>query len=86
DPKVYEDYIGEYELQPGFVLTISREGSQLWGQATGQPRVELFAESETTFFLKVVDAQITFVRDASGKVTALILDQGGQKREAKKIR
>ncbi|HEY9420108.1 MAG TPA: serine hydrolase, partial [Thermoanaerobaculia bacterium] len=86
DPKVYDDYIGKYELQPGFVLTISRDGSQLWGQATGQSRVELFAESETVFFLKVVDAQITFVRNASGKVTTLILDQGGQKREAKKIK
>jgi hypothetical protein len=86
DPKVFDDYVGEYELQPGFVLTVSRDGSQLWTQATGQPRVELFAESETAFFLKVVDAQLTFVRDASGKVTSLILDQGGQKREAKKIK
>jgi CubicO group peptidase (beta-lactamase class C family) len=86
DPKIFDDYIGEYELQPGFVLAISREGDQLWGQATGQSRVELFAESETSFFLKVVDAQITFVRDASGKVTKLILDQGGQKGEGKKIK
>ena len=86
DPKAFDAYIGEYELQPGFSLTLSREESQLWAQATGQPRVELFAESETAFFLKVVDAQLTFVRDASGKVTTLILDQGGQKREAKKIR
>lgn len=86
DPRIFDAYVGEYELQPGFVFTISREGDQLWGQATGQPRVELFAESEADFFLKVVDAQITFVRNASGKVTNLILTQSGQKREAKKIK
>ena len=31
-------------------------------QATGQQKVEVFPSSETEFFLKVVDAQITFVR------------------------
>jgi hypothetical protein len=55
-------------------------------QATGQEKFEIFPESETKFFLKVVDAQIEFVKDASGKVTGLILYQGGQKLQAKKIK
>lgn len=84
DPKVLDAYVGKYQLAPNFVLTISREGDQLMAQATGQPQLTLFAESETTFFPKVVDLKITFVKDDTGKVTHLILHQGGD-RQAKKI-
>ena len=87
DPALYDDYAGKYELavQPGFVLTITREGDRLMGQATGQPQVELFPESETRFFLKVVDAQIEFVREASGAVTQVMLYQGGQELAANRL-
>ncbi|MEW6213019.1 MAG: serine hydrolase [Acidobacteriota bacterium] len=85
DPKVLDEYAGEYQLAPGFTITVTREGDKLMGQATGQPKFELFAESQAKFFLKVVDAQVTFVRDAGGKVTHLILHQGGDN-EAKKIK
>jgi CubicO group peptidase (beta-lactamase class C family) len=84
DPKVLDGYLGKYQLMPNFVLTISREGNQLMAQATGQPQLALFAESETTFFPKMVDLKITFVKDETGKVTHLILHQGGD-RQAKKI-
>ncbi len=56
------------------------------GQATGQPKVELFAESATNFFFKAVDAQIVFDLDAAGRVTALTLFQGGQKLPGKKVK
>jgi hypothetical protein len=74
---VLEGYVGVYPLAPNFALTITREGASLFGQATGQPKFELFAESPTEFFLKVVDAQVTFEKDATGKVTGLVLHQGG---------
>jgi CubicO group peptidase (beta-lactamase class C family) len=86
DPKIYDRYIGEYELAPSFTITILRRGDKLISQATGQPEVELFPESETKFFLKVVDAQVDFVSDASGQVTGLILHQGGLDLPAKKIK
>ena len=74
---VLESYVGVYELAPSFTITITREGAQLFGQATGQGRFEMFAKSETEFFLKVVTAQITFtVKD--GKVESLTLYQNGQ--------
>ena len=79
-------YIGAYELMPGFSIVISNEGGHLMGQATGQPKIEIFPESETNFFLKVVDAQIIFDLDASGKITGLTLLQGGQKLPGKKIK
>ena len=84
DPKIYDAYAGRYELAPNFILTITREGDRLMAQATGQPQFELFPESETKFFLKVIDAKVTFVKDDSGKVTHLILHQGGD-RQAKRI-
>jgi CubicO group peptidase (beta-lactamase class C family) len=71
-------YVGEYELIPAFHIVVTQEGKALFIQATGQPRFPIFAESETDFFLKVVDAQITFVRDATGVVTGLVLHQNGQ--------
>lgn len=78
DPAVLETYVGVYQLAPTFAITITREGASLYGQATGQQRFQLFAEAPTEFFLKVVDAQITFEKDPAGKVTRLILHQGGQ--------
>ncbi len=86
DPKIYDAYVGEYELEPGFVFTITREGDRLMMQATGQGKVEAFPASETNFFFKVVRADITFFKDAAGGVTRLVLNQGGRQMNAKKIK
>ena len=65
-----------YELRPGFDLVITLEGGQLVSQATGQGKIPLFAESETKFFPKVIDAEIEFGKDDRGVVTYLVLHQG----------
>jgi Domain of unknown function (DUF3471) len=83
-PKTYDAYVGQYELAPGSIMSIRRDDDKLRAQLTGQPYFEVFPESETNFFYKVVDAQLTFVRDASGKVTELVLHQNGDK-TARKI-
>ncbi len=84
DPKLYDEYVGKYELTPKFALTVTREGDRLMTQATGQGKVEVFPESETKFFLKVANAQITFVKE-DGKVTHAILHQNGRDRKAKRV-
>ena len=86
DPKVYDSYVGEYQLAPTFTITITSEDGKLMAQATGQQKFELFPTSEIDFYLKVVPASVTFVKDAQGKVTGLILTQNGQKATASKIR
>ena len=86
DPKILDSYAGEYQLAPTFAITITSEDGKLMAQATGQDKFELFATSETDFYLKVVPASITFVKDAEGKVTELVLTQNGRKAPAKKIR
>jgi CubicO group peptidase (beta-lactamase class C family) len=85
DPKILDAYVGQYELNPNFIFTMTREGDSLMAQAAGQPKFELFPESDIKFFLKVVDAQVTFVKDDKGVVTHLILHQGGDQK-AKKIK
>lgn len=85
DAKIYEAYVGRYELAPSFVLTISKDGDKLSGQATGQGAFELSPESETMFFVREVNARITFVKDDKGIVTGLILQQNGRDLPAKKL-
>ncbi len=78
-------YVGKYELRPGAILTIDRKGNQLGAKLTGQGRNPIFPESETEFFLKVVDAQLSFILDDEGSTTKLVLHQGGLNIDAKKI-
>jgi CubicO group peptidase (beta-lactamase class C family) len=79
-----ETYLGVYELQPGFSIAIIRDGKHLFAQATGQASFEIFPKSETEFYYKVVDAQITF-NVIDGKVNSLTLHQGGRKMNAKRV-
>lgn len=83
-PEVLDRYVGEYELSPDFILSITREGNQLMTQATGQGKIPVFAETETKFFPKVVDATITFQKDPAGQVTGLVLSQGGREMPARR--
>ena len=85
DTKVFDKYVGSYELGPGAILTVSRTGDQLFTQLTGQPKFQVFPESERKFFLKIVDAQLTFDTDAEGKATQVILHQNGRDLPAKRI-
>jgi D-alanyl-D-alanine carboxypeptidase len=85
DPKLFDGFVGRYQLGPNFILTISREGDRLLSQATGQPKAEIFPESERDYFLKVVDAQITFETDDHGHAIRLILHQGGLDTPAARI-
>lgn len=91
DPKVYADYVGKYqfEFSSDFVLTVGTEAGNLTTelkQPTGQSKTELFPESETKFFRKDVDIEITFVKDETGQVTHLIFLQEGQEFRVRKIR
>lgn len=85
DPKIFDGYVGSYQLAPNFSITITREGEHLFEQATGQPKFEIFPESEKDYFLKVVDAQITFVTDSHGRATELVLHQSGRNVHGKRV-
>ena len=77
-------YTGTYQMAPTAELTVALDGSQLTAQLTGQPAYPIFAESETLFFFKVVEATLEFQKDAAGAVTAVRLRQGPIDRVAPK--
>ena len=83
--EILKTYVGEYQLAPSFSIVVTLEDGALFVQATGQPKIPVFAESETKFFLKVVDAQITFNKDDTGVVVGLILHQGGANQPGRKL-
>lgn len=84
-PATLENYVGQYQLGPHFILTIRRNGDQLTAQGTGQPAAPIFAASRDLFFLKVIHAEISFVRDEHGEVTGLVLHQGDRQNAANRI-
>src|SRR6185369_7606641 len=83
-PAVLSKYVGTYELMPGFNIVMTLENGQLMTQATNQPKFPLFAQSDTKFFLKVVEAELEFFKDDKGEVTYFMLHQNG--RDMKGIR
>src|SRR5829696_2946962 len=86
DAKLFDTYVGEYEVGPGFVMRVFREGDKFMTQATGQPVFEIFPESETTFSPRAFAAKLTFVKDADGKVTGIRIEQGGRVTNGKRIK
>ena len=80
-------YPGVYELAPGLDLDVTMHDNVLMvrGSGGGNP-ARLWPESRDHFFVNEVDAQITFVRDASGTVTGLMLRQYGREKQAKRLK
>lgn len=84
NPAVLAGYAGSYKLGPG-ILRITYNGTQLLAQLTGQETFEIFPQSEKEFFYKVVDAQISFITDAQGRATSLVLHQHGANMPAPRL-
>ena len=77
-PAQLDDYVGDYPLQPGFVLSVRARDGQLHAQATGQGEFPLQASGKDTFEAPAFGIEIVFQRDAAGAVTSLELHKGGQ--------
>ena len=83
--EAFDRYVGGYELAPGFVMTVRREGDRFLTRATGQPEIEIFAISENAFRPDVVDATLTFELGEDGKGSALTLEQGTVKLRGERV-
>lgn len=86
DSKIYDAYVGQYEIAPNVALNVTKENGKLMSQVMGQPKQELLPESEIEFFLRGLNGQFIFVRDESGRVTKLIINQEGQRVTAKRLK
>lgn len=84
-PRQLQDYVGEYQLAPGFVLTIMRKDDQLLAQATGQGAFPIFPSAADKFFAKITDIRIDFNRGDQGKVDSLTLHQNGHDTPAPRL-
>jgi Domain of unknown function (DUF3471) len=80
DAATLKRYVGNYQLGEKDiqgVMTVTVSGTQLITQISGQPPVNVYAQTPTHFFVKVVDATLDFVTPGNAPATALILHQGG---------
>ncbi len=80
-----EEFVGKYQLAPNFFIEIFIKDGKLFERATGQEAFEIYPESDSKFYMKVVQAQIEFKRDENGKVNEMILFQGGREIPGKKV-
>lgn len=85
DDNILAGYVGVYELRPGFTITITKESSRLFAQATAQQKLELFPKSTTEFYVKEVVAQVVFAVE-DGKADSLTLIQAGKKMPGKRVK
>ncbi len=83
--ELLKTYLGKYELFPNFALTITMDGNNLFAQATGQGKNQIFPETETMFYLKVVPAKVEFIKDENGQINKIVLYQGGQVMPGKRV-
>jgi len=81
---ILQSFVGEYELQPGFVFSISFNDDKLSCQATGQPKLELTPISESEFMVKEANAKISFEKNINQEIEKLILHQGDKQYPANK--
>ncbi len=85
DASTLASYVGRFEMHPGIYIDVTLADGQLSIQLTGQSDFAIYPSAKDRFFLKLVEAQIVFERDTSGKVQALVLHQDGQEGRAPRI-
>lgn len=85
EASILQSYTGKYELAPEFVITLSRDGSQMKAQAPGQGEFDIYPRSENVFYLKVVEVQVTFKANEDGRAVSMTLLKGGQDTTALKL-
>ncbi|MEM6796718.1 MAG: serine hydrolase, partial [Acidobacteriota bacterium] len=85
-PELYDLWVGTYEIAPGFLLEIRREGDRLISQATGQGSLELYPASVHRYFVREVEAELEFEPGPDGRAQAVTLFQAGREIRAERAR
>jgi len=78
DGSLLERYVGRYEFPSGQLAAISSGGGHLYLQGVGDAKIVFYPESEKSFFAKLIDAQVTFLTNAQGRVTGLNYRRSGE--------
>jgi hypothetical protein len=85
DKALYTLYSGKYDFGNNMTLTVTRESDKLFAQATNQPKFEILPISETEFTLREANAKLLFVKEQNGKISKLVLDMAGQKKDMARL-
>lgn len=85
DPKAFDAFVGRYQFPGGTVMMVRRENERFFTQVPGQPAFEILPEGDRDFFVKAYDSQLSFVTDASGRTTEMIVHEDGENIHAKRI-
>jgi D-alanyl-D-alanine-carboxypeptidase/D-alanyl-D-alanine-endopeptidase len=87
DPKILSSYAGEYQFTPTFRLKVIAENGHLYGQASTQPRFELIPYGVGFFFMKVAEAEVSFVENDKGAIAEMYISgKDGKTMHGEKIR
>ena len=86
NPALLDHYVGRYFFSESDIMTITREGDRLFYEETGQPELELFAEGDRDFFIKEVDAQVTFESTGGEAASAAVWHQAGQDQRGERLK
>jgi hypothetical protein len=84
-PEILGNYVGRYQIAPSVILTVTQQNGDLYAQLRNAPEVPIYPESETEFFCKPFDAQITFVTDGTGRATGLVFQHDGRDTTAQRL-
>jgi serine-type D-Ala-D-Ala carboxypeptidase/endopeptidase len=85
DPRLLDRYVGRYQLAPSAIFTVTRRGDALYVQLSRQSTFPVFPASDTKFFYKNVDAQLTFEPNGEGAASAVTLHQNGRDQRSPRI-
>lgn len=85
DPAILDRYVGTYRFSETDIVTIKREGDDLVAIAQGTGPLAIAAEGNDRFYLKLVDAELTFRSLINGHETELVWSQGGVDEIGKRI-
>ena len=85
DASTLQQYVGRFQLAPNAIFTITLDKDQLMAQLTGQSAFPVYPSAKDEFYYTEVDAQLSFERNAQGKVVALVLHQNGMNPRAARL-
>ena len=85
-PDLLRRYAGTYEMAPGRSLFVRLENEgYLTVQMPRNVRFRMYAESDSTFFLKRTPWRVRFTRNGEGQVAGVVVDMEGTERSARRV-
>jgi hypothetical protein len=76
---------GNYLHDSGIIINVTRESDGLFIDSPGSAKAELYALSDSVFFIKEADIKFSFISDSSDQVVKMISCQEGKKEISRKI-